>query len=87
MISSWDKQVLNHVNNDVTIIQDGHKVVTGARVINIDLVEKRIIVRQDKGEGPQMTIWGGSLVIIDEENYRPGMSEYQARHSPESLAY
>ena len=76
MVSSWDKMILNHVNHDVNIFQDGELVGLGVRIINIDLVNGRIVARKDFGEGPQITIWGGAIVIADLENYRPGKSEY-----------
>ena len=86
MVSSWDKMVLNHVNRDVTIYQNGVMVAKDARVINIDLVGERIILRKDKGEGAQITIWGGAIVIYDSENYRPGKSEYERLYkSPEEV--
>lgn len=89
MVQSWDKMVLNHVNNDVNIYQNGELVGAGVRIINIDLINGRIVARKDKGEGPQMTIWGGAIVIQDLENYRPGKSEYEKMHgierSPEEL--
>lgn len=89
MVSSWDKMVLNHVNRDVNIYQDGELVGAGVRIINIDLINGRIVARQDKGEGPQITIWGGAIVIRDLENYRPGRTEYEHMHgidrSPEEV--
>lgn len=85
MVSSWDKMVLNHVNRDVTIYQNGVMVAKDARVINIDLIGKRIILRKDRGEGAQITIWGGAIVIYDTENYRPGKTEYESLHSEEVL--
>ena len=89
MVASWDKMILNHVNHDVNIYQDGKLVGGGVRIINIDLVNGRIIVRKDRGEGPQMTIWGGAILIKDLKNYRPGKSEYERMHgidrSPEEL--
>ena len=59
MVSSWDKMILNHVNNDVLIYQDGDLVGNNVRIINIDLVNGRIVAREEQGEGPQITIWGG----------------------------
>jgi len=89
MVSSWDKMILNHVNNDVNIYQNGELVGNNVRIINIDLVNGRIIARKDKGEGPQLTVWGGAIVIVDLENYRPGRTEYEKMHgingSPEEL--
>lgn len=91
MVSSWDKMILNHVNNDVNIYQNGELVGAGVRIINIDLVNGRIVARKDRGEGPQMTIWGGAIVITDLENVRPGFTEYNKMHgidsrrSPEEL--
>lgn len=86
MVSSWDKLVLNHVNRDVTVYQDGRLVAENARVINVDLVGERIILRKDRGEGPQITVWGGSIVIEDSENYRPGQTEYENKFkSPEEV--
>ena len=76
MVSSWDKMILNHVNRDVFIYQNGELVGNNVRIINIDLVNGRIVAREDRGEGPQMTIWGGAIVIKDLENYRPGKTEY-----------
>lgn len=76
MVSSWDKMILNHVNRDVFIYQNGELVGNNVRIINIDLVNGRIVAREDQGEGPQMTIWGGAIVIKDIENYRPGKTEY-----------
>jgi len=89
MVSSWDKMILNHVNNDVNIYQNGELVGRNVRIINIDLVNGRIVAREDKGEGPQLTIWGGAILIKDITNYRPGKSEYERMHgidrSPEEL--
>ena len=91
MVSSWDKMILNHVNNDVNIYQNGELVGRNVRIINIDLVNGRIVAREDKGEGPQLTIWGGAILIKDLANYRPGKSEYERMHgiengrSPEEL--
>lgn len=89
MVQSWDKMILNHVNNDVNIYQNGELVGAGVRIINIDLVNGRIVAREDKGEGPQLTIWGGAIVIKDLVNYRPGKSEYEKMHgidrSPEEV--
>ena len=91
MVSSWDKMILNHVNNDVLIYQDGDLVGNNVRIINIDLVNGRIVAREEQGEGPQITIWGGSIVIKDLKNYRPGFTEYNKMHglengrSPEEL--
>lgn len=91
MVASWDKMILNHVNNDVNIYQNGDLVGNNVRIINIDLVNGRIVARKDCGEGPQLTIWGGAIVIVDIENYRPGKSEYnrmhgiEEGHSPEEL--
>lgn len=87
MVKSWDKMILNHVNHDVNIIQDGQVIVENARVINIDLINGRIVVRKDKGEGPQVTIWGGSIVIEDIMNYKPGYSEYNRMNQPENFGY
>lgn len=84
MVKSWDKMILNHVNNDVNIYQDGELVGAGVRIINIDLINGRIVAREDRGEGPQITIWGGSIVIKDLANYRPGKSEYDRMHGIES---
>lgn len=91
MVSSWDKMVLNHVNRDVTVYQNGVLVAKDARCVNIDLIGERIILRKDKGEGAQITVWGGSIIIYDSENYRPGQSEYESKYgipngrSPEEL--
>lgn len=85
MVSSWDKQFLNHVNRDVDIFQNGVLVAKSARVINIDLIGKRIILRKDRGEGAQISIWGGAIVIHDIENYRPGRTEYEEFKSPEEV--
>lgn len=76
MVSSWDKMILNHVNRDVHIFQNGELVGEFVRIINIDLVNGRIVAREDMGEGPQITIWGGAILIKDIENYRPGKTEY-----------
>jgi hypothetical protein len=88
-MESWNRQILQHVNNDVNIYQDGNVVGSGVRIINIDLEHGRIVARKDKGEGPQITVWGGSIVIVDLENYRPGKSEYEMMHgitkSPEEV--
>jgi len=84
MVSSWDKMILNHVNNDVNIYQNGDLVASNVRIINIDLVNGRIVAREEKGEGPQLTIWGGAIVIKDLENYRPGFTEYNRMHGIES---
>lgn len=80
MVQSWDKMILNHVNHDVNLYQNGELVGAGVRIINIDLVNGRIVARQDRGEGPQITIWGGAIVIRDLENYRPGKTEYEKMH-------
>ena len=91
MVSSWDKMIVNHVNNDVNIYQDGQLIGKGLRIINIDLINGRIVAREDFGEGPQVTIWGGAIVIKDLKNYRPGFTEYNRMHgienghSPEEL--
>ena len=89
MVASWDKMILNHVNHDVNIYQNGKLVGRQVRIINIDLVNGRIIAREDRGEGPQITIWGGAILIKDMENYRPGKTEYEHMHgidrSPEEL--
>jgi hypothetical protein len=91
MVSSWSKMILNHINNDVNIFQDGKLIAENARVINIDLDNNRIIVRKEQGEGVQITIIGGAIVIEDVKNYRPGRSEYNQMHgiedgrSPEEL--
>lgn len=81
--------ILNHVNRDVDIYQDGELVGHNVRIINIDLVNGRIVAREDRGEGPQLTVWGGAILIKDLENYRPGKSEYEQMHgisrSPEEL--
>ena len=84
MVASWDKMILNHVNNDVNIFQNGELVGAGVRIINIDLVNGRIVARKDRGEGPQMTIWGGAIVIVDLENVRPGFTEYNKMHGVET---
>jgi len=76
MVSSWDKMILNHVNRDVHIFQNGELVGEFVRIINIDLINGRIVAREDFGEGPQITIWGGAILIKDIENYRPGKTEY-----------
>lgn len=81
---SWNKMILSHINRDVNVYQDGNIIVQDARVINIDLVNGRIILRKDRGEGVQVTIFGGSIVIEDVENYKPGYTEYNRMNSPES---
>jgi hypothetical protein len=86
-VKTWDKLVLSHINRDCNIFQDGKLIAEDARVINIDLDNNRIIIRKERGEGVQITIIGGAIVIEDTMNYRPGMSEYQSRHSPESLPH
>ena len=91
MVNSWSKMILNHINNDVNIFQDGKLIAEDARVINIDLDNNRIIIRKERGEGVQVTIIGGAIVIEDVKNYRPGFTEYNRQHgipsgrSPEEL--
>ena len=90
-VKTWDKLVLSHINRDCNIFQDGKLIAEDARVINIDLDNNRIIVRKERGEGVQVTIIGGAIVIEDTRNYRPGFTEYNRMHgietgrSPEEL--
>ena len=42
--------ILNHVNRDVHIFQNGELVGEFVRIINIDLVNGRIVAREDMGE-------------------------------------
>ncbi len=90
-MNSWDKMLLGHVNRVVTLYQNGEVVALDALIINIDLINGRIIYRQDKGEGIQATIFGGAIRIEDSMNYRPGKTEYNQMHgidtgrSPEEL--
>lgn len=88
-MQSWERQILAHVNRVVTLYQDGDVVAINALIINIDLENGRIVYRKEEGEGPQVTLWGGSIRIEDKHNYRPGKSEYEKMHgierSPEEL--
>lgn len=79
-MQSWDKQILQHVNNIVHIYHEGKLVAENALIINIDLVNGRVVYRKDEGEGHQVTIMGGSIRIEDTKNYRPGKSEYERMH-------
>lgn len=88
-MQSWERQILGHVNRIVHLYQNGDLVARNALIINIDLINGRIVYRRDKGEGEQGTIWGGAIRIEDVMNYRPGKSEYERLHgidkSPEEV--
>ena len=76
-MQSWERQILGHVNRVVNLYQDGDLVGRNVLIINIDLINGRIVYRKDEGEGEQVTAWGGSIRIEDVRNYRPGKSEYE----------
>jgi hypothetical protein len=75
-MQSWEKQVLGHVNNVVDINMDGNWILD-VLVINIDLDRRNIVVRKDEGNGPFMTLFNVSNILIkDKENRRPGKNEW-----------
>lgn len=76
MMASWEKQVLGHVNNIVDINIDGNWHLE-VLLTNIDLDRRNIIGRVDAGEGPFVTFFNVSNVIIkDRGNRRPGKTEW-----------
>lgn len=80
-MSSWDKQLLGHVNQ-ICNIRMGSDVMSNILIINIDLDKRNIIGRLDKGNGPFISFLNVSnFVINDVRNRRPGRDE----HIPELL--
>lgn len=75
MSESWNKQVLVHINRCANVWQDGRLVGENLLILNIDLSDKKVVFRENAGDGPEGFVWGGGIILKDIRNYKPGKSE------------